>query len=233
MYFRDSRNVYVIVNNVLFADIQNLGIAYQFLDRNPDYNAAVDYIVPNPDQDGEAIDGKVLVVFKDGTQVDKVKYSNIESVLSGKISSAPISTQGPGGIDFRVLPITTQPAGMTVIQGKMIAGKAVAGIIANDRLDGEWKDIEDMLNGDIMPSVERIKEYLSLSCKTKDCQARINQVLNGVAEMFRLEEERSSRTDAALKQLLVLLESERPANELESGLAKINVAPGEVQAIEK
>ncbi len=84
-----------------------------------------------------------------------------------------------------------------------------------------------MVNAGIIPSIDRIKEYLILSCKSADCQAKINQALSGIADILRLEEERSVSTETGLKEILTLLESNKSAEQLSAALLKIVIVPQE------
>jgi tRNA A-37 threonylcarbamoyl transferase component Bud32 len=139
----------------------------------------------------------------------------------GEIDS---SKDTKGGIDFRGLPIITQP---------IIAQQAAKTINLNKNekialnLDSQWQEIEIMLNGGIIPSLERIKEYVSSSCKSVDCRQRLELALSAVADILRLEEERSSSTEEALKQMLILLESNKTSIEIEVVLAEVNVSQKE------
>ncbi|MCX5706627.1 MAG: hypothetical protein NTW13_03035 [Candidatus Omnitrophica bacterium] len=137
--------------------------------------------------------------------------------------SIPKKSEGPGGIDFRGLPIVTQPMPKPLGGDPSLRSGLPLVAVPNIKLDKEWGEIENMLNGGIIPSIDRIKDYLALSCKSEDCQARIDKALSCIAGILRIEEERCSVTDAALKQLLVLLESDKSANELQLSLAKIEV----------
>lgn len=128
-----------------------------------------------------------------------------------------------GGIDFRALPITTQPmlsAGAARINPGTIN-------ITNISLDKEWQAIENMLNAGIKPSLERIREYLILSCKDANCQAKIDQVLSGLADILRMEEEASFKTETELKAILMLLESNKSVEQLGRELLKISIIPQE------
>jgi hypothetical protein len=77
-----------------------------------------------------------------------------------------------------------------------------------------------MLDAGITPSVERIKEYLSSCCEAKDFDGEVNKVLSCIADILRLEEENCRATDSALRKLLVLLESGKPAQEIKVALQK-------------
>ena len=129
-----------------------------------------------------------------------------------------------GGIDLRALPIVTQPMNPMMLKGISPQGIAPSLVGIPDK---EWQEIERMVNAGIRPSLERIREYLVLSCKGADCQVKIDQALSGIVDILRLEEEYSSLTAAGLKEILVLLESNKPAGQLSAALAKIVIAPQE------
>jgi len=165
--------------------------------------------------------------------IDLLRTSKLPPVVSSSPAvqpatpaSAPTPTSGTagkntkGGIDFRGLPIVTQPMNITGVRPVIPQGYS---FITNTKLDKEWSEIENMLNGGIIPSIERIREYLALSCQSQDCQARIDKALSCIADILRIEEERCFVTDSALKQVLILLESDKPANELQLALLKIGV----------
>jgi len=145
---------------------------------------------------------------------------------SGLRPSGSIPETGKGGIDFRALPIVTQPM---VLQGQ--AGTVPLINAANINIDKEWQDIERVVNAGIIPSIEPIKEYLILSCKSPDCQDKINQALSGIADILRLEEERSASTEVGLKEILTLLESNKSAEQLSAALLKIVIASQEPMKI--
>jgi hypothetical protein len=131
-----------------------------------------------------------------------------------------------GGIDFRALPIVTQP--LISHQSPVISLQS----IPRADLDEEFRQIEMMIAGGIIPSLQRIKEYLGAACASKDCQERVNKVLTVIADIFRLEEERVLTTASATRDLLVLLESDKPAKELQAALGGIVVEAKEPQLIE-
>ncbi len=99
-------------------------------------------------------------------------------------------------------------------------------------LDAEWEEIENMLNAGIVPSTDRIKEHLQSCCQEKDFNQEIDNVLSCVADILRLEEERVASTDSALKEVLVLLESDKPVDQMHLALAQITIEPKEPKAIE-
>jgi hypothetical protein len=134
--------------------------------------------------------------------------------------------QGPGGIDFRSMPITIKP-----MPGMAPGLSATASPAINTGVDKEWGEIENMLNGGIIPSIERIKELMAASTSAEDYSARIEKALSCIAGILRIEEDRCCGTDSALKQVLVLLESNKPQKELKLALAGIVVSEKEPQLV--
>ena len=139
------------------------------------------------------------------------------SPQTGQGSMTPDS--GKGGIDFRNLPIVTQPMNMSFSPATSLKE------IPSLDLTKECQEIERMLNAGIIPSAQRIKEYLLGCCQNGGLEKEIDKTLSFIAEILRLEEEFCSPTGAALKEILVLLESNKPANELQLFLNKIEVLP--------
>ena len=67
---------------------------------------------------------------------------------------------------------------------------------------GSWDEIQKMVQAGIIPSAERIKEYMRLSPDDE-----IDKVLLCIADILRLEEDRSEPTAEDMKDLLASLES--------------------------
>lgn len=149
--------------------------------------------------------------------------------IAPSVSLGDNSQQGKtGGIDFRALPIVNQS--LPLIQGQPPL-KAVP-VTMSKNPDPEWQQIQNMLNAGIIPSIERIKEYLQSCCDKEDSIRQVDKVLGCIADILRLEEDRVATTDSALKELLVLLESEKSGKELKFAISKIEVLPQEPQIIE-
>lgn len=90
-----------------------------------------------------------------------------------------------------------------------------------------------MLAAGITPSSERIKEYVQSCSQQPGLNQEIDKVIYCIAGMLRLEEERVENTEPGLKEILSLLESDKPANEMQLALAKITVEAKEPAVIEK
>ncbi len=80
---------------------------------------------------------------------------------------------------------------------------------------------------------ERIKEYLQSCCQKQDLNQEIDKVLSCIADILRQEEERVTSTDSGLKEVLVLLESDKPADQMQLALAQITIEPKEPKMIEQ
>jgi len=131
-----------------------------------------------------------------------------------------------GGIDLRTLPITTQPV-LSVATGSIPALSPLTSINLGESLG----QMQNMLKAEIIPSSERIKEYLQSCCGKKNMDQEIDKILVCIADILRLQEERVVSTDLSLKEMLALLESNRPANEMQIVLAKIIIEGKEPVAI--
>ncbi|MBM3243694.1 MAG: hypothetical protein FJZ12_02510 [Candidatus Omnitrophica bacterium] len=148
------------------------------------------------------------------------------SATSSPVLKAPQkSSSSPGGIDLRSLPIVTQPMpGIT------------SGIPQQDisvlQLDPQWQEIMKMLDAGIIPSSERLREYL-LKCSDEDFNLEADRVIACIADILREEELRCCKTENALKNILVLLESGNNVQELRSGLTNIKVSQKEPALINR
>jgi hypothetical protein len=141
-----------------------------------------------------------------------------------EISSASTDRNAPektGGIDLRSLPMVTQPVPSLGTVPLINPGIPLAGTVpANDK---EWQQIENMLLGGLTPSTERIKEYLLACCARNNFRNDFTKVLTCIADILRLEEERLVYTEGSLKELIVLLEQDKPIEDFKLSLAKIQV----------
>jgi SAM-dependent methyltransferase len=139
----------------------------------------------------------------------------------------------PGGIDFRALPIITQPLGTAPLGGQPKMGTGTAPVA----LEKQWREIERMLQAGIRPSTDRIKEYVKAIEGQYNAEtprpiggpgvppsAEIDKVLSCIADILRQEEQECYSTEPALRQLLALLESGDP---LGPGLEKVQPLPKE------
>jgi hypothetical protein len=90
-------------------------------------------------------------------------------------------------------------------------------------LENEGKQIQRMVDSGIIPSSDRIKDYLDECCQNGGAAVDMDKVLSCIADILRLEEEQLRPTEEALRQILVLLESDKPAQEMHNQLRIIPV----------
>ena len=176
-------------------------------------------------------------LYKDSYESSLVTAVSVKPEGPGGVNS---QKKDPGGIDLRALPIITQPmpvpslgtvpvvfrdSPLGVTSKELGRGQSLsAGTVpVNDK---EWQQIENMLNAGITPSVQRIKEYLAACCEKSDFNQQVDKVLSCIADILRMEEDSCCLTDSALRELLILLESGKPVQEIKVALARIEVSPG-------
>jgi len=104
-----------------------------------------------------------------------------------------------------------------------LSGEVLFKAIPNLDLTKEWQEIERLVNSGIIPSTQRIKEYLLGCCQNGGLEKEIDKVLSCIAEILRLEEEQLVNTEPALKEILILLESDKAKDELQLALSKIEI----------
>ncbi|MFH1457641.1 MAG: hypothetical protein ABIG31_00515 [Candidatus Omnitrophota bacterium] len=190
------------------------------------------------DQIRKVLQAVEKIIRKSSSPLEEEKLGQAD--MGGIDASAPLSIdfrdEGKGGIDLRNLPSQTvvqqAPIGFSTSSTlpALPAGRHSAPMPLSE-LNNEWQQIENMLNAGIIPSCERIREYLAVSCQSQDCSQRIDSVLACLADILRLEEERAALTEPALKEILVLLESDKPADEMQLALSRINVPAGELKLL--
>jgi hypothetical protein len=110
----------------------------------------------------------------------------------------------PGGIDFRALPITTQPMGEMLM--KEIINMPAINVTD---LDQEWQALQKMIETDACPSTQRVKEFLGACYQKGELKQRSDKVLACLAGILRIEEDECKATEPQVKVMLALLEYNR------------------------
>ncbi|MGE5308327.1 MAG: hypothetical protein ACM3OC_04520 [Deltaproteobacteria bacterium] len=105
---------------------------------------------------------------------------------------------GTGGIDFAALPLTRSAASSPSVMDSLPAGSP-------GNADRELARLETMVAGGMMPSGQRMKEFVS-DCRRKGGIAVYEaRILNCLAVILRKEEEEARSTDPALRDVFALL----------------------------
>ncbi len=121
-----------------------------------------------------------------------------------------------GGIDFRFLPIVTQ----SMDNLKASIGFVSQANLRNIDLVREWSDIERLADAGIIPSAERLKDYLAASCFKDNLDGDAVRIVKCISDILRKEEETCCVTDPILKDILVVLGSGRSGQELKIAFSR-------------
>ncbi len=153
--------------------------------------------------------------------------SRIDQSTDSKFTKSPAlnnhedKAEEVGGIDFRILPIVNQQINAGVLK----LSYADLNRLSNINLNSEWSDIQNMIKSNIIPSTERIKEYVLANCLKQNIEDQMNKILGCIADIMRIEEDRVIETDTELENVLVLIEAGRPGTELQCDLSQIKISP--------
>jgi hypothetical protein len=129
----------------------------------------------------------------------------MESVLhrAGRVSS-PVPSGELGGIDFRTMNLMIQPLGnFSSLDFRLPQSPNFAAI----DLDKEQEDLNKMLEAGIIPSGERLKEYLAACYYRNEIDVRTRNFLTCLIEVCRLEEEHVVEATPELKEAIVIADS--------------------------
>ena len=69
--------------------------------------------------------------------------------------------------------------------------------------------IQSLIQAGIVPSVERLEEFVAVSYQKADRDIRIHQAASSLADICRLQEENALRTSDELIELIKILDSEQ------------------------
>lgn len=121
---------------------------------------------------------------------------------SALASTAPVKT---GGIDFREMSILTKPMGsFSGLNFNLpLLSKAE---LESFNLDAELADIQKMVNSAMVPSGNRLKEYLWACHQKGELDSRRDDIIISLAEICGLEESLAKESDPDLREALVMAE---------------------------
>jgi len=152
--------------------------------------------------------------FGSNTPSSAVSQPNAAVFKFGSTSPSPSPTpQAPknlGGIDFRSLPIVTQ----AISNLSSSINQSNLNRLNNLNLAEEWSQIERLVSSGIIPSSERIKEYIQASCAKGRIEEDLDKIICCISDILRQEEERCCLTEPTLRDILVVLEASQSDLEL-------------------
>lgn len=127
--------------------------------------------------------------------------------VPGQKSGSPIDKTG--GIDFRALPIVTQAMSNLRLSVSSVISLSQLNSI---NLNQEFQEIQKMIEAGVIPSTDRIKEYVQASCLKGNLD--MQKVVSCIADILRQEEEGCVLSNPMLRDILVVLESNRSVEDL-------------------
>lgn len=130
------------------------------------------------------------------------------------VQAAPQKT---GGIDFRALPIISQPgfvAGMPQIDAR--AWQAALEQSRTLDTEKEWKRIQAAVKKGQVPDCAGLKSYVAACSRKENADKEMAKVLACVTQILRIEEDEVLPTSKELQELLVILDSEKPAQAVQN-----------------
>lgn len=155
---------------------------------------------------GITYEGDVLDVPESKIREDFILKIN---ELLGQSGSAVEATQSssplkPGGIDFRAIPMITQPMGN--LAGLNFNLPKLSNL-QNINLETELNQIQGMVRAGIIPSGDRLKEYIAACYQKGELQKHLDGIVACLVDICKLEEEQVSESQAALKESLVIIDA--------------------------
>ncbi|MDD5130507.1 MAG: hypothetical protein PHS66_05610 [Candidatus Omnitrophica bacterium] len=117
------------------------------------------------------------------------------------------AAEAPGGIDFRILPMTIQPMGSLSGLNFKLPQLSQAALEQID-INREMRLISNMVQSGILPSGERIKELVAACVQKGQINSYADNLLLCLADILKLEEENASESSPALKEALVIVNSQ-------------------------
>ena len=133
----------------------------------------------------------------------------IEARNAREAEAAKDGGRRTGGIDFRALPLVTQPGMNPAMTQPTIDIKTLQVLAQRSKiqdLDKEWYRIEKQIAGKAMP-YEKMKEYIAVCSERKASGEQLDRVVQCLTNILRLEEVCAVSTSAQMKELLVIVET--------------------------
>lgn len=163
--------------------------------------ASREFDIPNVDADTYSSTSNEPSSSYDSLSVDSSSPISEPVALSITRKEAPAA---PGGIDFRVMNIVTQPmAGLTSLSLTL----PQLGSLAQIDLDEEMQLMKNMLAAGNLPSGDRIKEYVAACYQKGEWADRAEDVIACLIEVCQLQEEEASETPTEIKEVMIIVDS--------------------------
>ena len=137
---------------------------------------------------------------KDWQEFNKLSSSAIEAAVSNALAKSV------GGIDFRAMNYMVQPMGSFKDLRFMLPTLSSSALERID-LDKELESLRNMVKAGMVPSGERVKEYLAACFQKGKIEEKQDDLLVCLAEIYRLAEEENLETSPELRESLVIVDT--------------------------
>ncbi|MDO8747624.1 MAG: hypothetical protein Q7J72_00695 [Candidatus Omnitrophota bacterium] len=162
---------------------------------------------PTVEEAGEIL-GDAFVSPK-GDGVKEMAGEKIAELKQKASSSAMKSSKIPentGGIDFRAMNYMVQPMG-SFKDLRFGLPTLTSSALERIDLDQELDSLRNMVKAGLVPSGERVKEYLAACFQKGKIEERQDDLLVCLAEIYRLAEEENLETSPELRESLVIVDT--------------------------
>ena len=141
----------------------------------------------------------------------RVLAMNIAEALQKGVASSGIQGQPQGdigGIDFRAMNILTQPMGN--LSGLDFSLPVLSRATLEDfDMEKELEQIRNMVKGGIIPSGQRVKEYVAACFQKGQMKEKEDELMFCLLEICMLQEEQVVESSAALRESIVIVDTGR------------------------
>lgn len=146
-------------------------------------------------------------------EIGEISSRRVPGVMqSGPLSSpddkglSPQSAaSGVGGIDFRNIPMLIQPMGGFC---KLEFNLPQLANPERMQLEEELAQLNRMVDSGIIPSGERLKEYVAACFQKRSAKSELDALIPIVAKVCKLQEENAVAADSSLQEVLVLVDAQ-------------------------
>ncbi len=186
-----SKQFFITINGPITEEVKNLVNAYMIFARE-ELNVTLQIAPDN--RDPKHLNERLVV-----TVVPIRKNSDIIEIDDGGSGSK----NKLGGVDLRRLPVKKQYSANIL---KELSQKDLTVTLAD--LDKQWSQLNTMVKSGFAPSGQRLKEY-AFGCVAKGViDSRRDDLLNCLAGILRMEEDKNNSTDICVKDTIMFLETD-------------------------
>lgn len=129
-----------------------------------------------------------------------------EYTSSASASIAEAAPEKTGGIDFRAMHMAIQPMGS--FSGLNFSlPQLTKAELERTNLDAEMQQIENMVEAGIVPSGQRIKEFIAACMQKGEINYRVDNLLLCLIDICKLQEENVTESSPELREALAIVDS--------------------------